>query len=249
MSEFIPEFSEGEKANITIKDLLRMSSGIYFGESYDNPLGYMAKTYYGKDLYDLSVNKEMTSDPGKVWKYQGGNTLLLAFILEKATGKPLSEYFSEKIWKPIGAQKNALWSLNEKEGAEKAFCCFYSNARDYARIGKLYLQNGRWNGDTLVPFWYVRESILPVNIKDDRDRAIDYYGYHWWLGEHKTQEFFYARGIQGQYILVLPKERMIIVRLGKKREKTTEGNIPEDALLYIDIANDLLKQNSINKAY
>ena len=247
VSDYIPEFSEGEKANVTIKDLLSMSSGIDFGESYDNPLGFMAKTYYGKDLYQLSTKKKMTSNPGELWKYQGGNTLLLSFILEKATGKTLSEYFSEKIWKPIGAENNALWSLNEKEGTEKAFCCFYSNARDFARVGKLYLQNGRWNGDTLVPYWYIRESILPVNIQDVENKKVDYYGYHWWLGQHKNKDFFYARGIQGQYIFVIPKERMIIVRLGKKREKTSNGNIPDDASFYINMATDLLAQKSSAK--
>lgn len=243
VSDFLPEFKHGLKSQISIKDLLSMSSGIDFGESYDNPLGFMAKSYYGNEIYDISVDAKMEYTAGKIWKYQGGNTLLLSFILEKATSMSLSEYFSEKVWKPIGAEQTALWSLSEENGHEKAFCCFYSNARDFARIGKLYLQNGRWGNDTLVPFWYVKESVMPVNIPDKKGKNVDHYGYHWWLTDDGVQQIFYARGIQGQYIVVLPKDDLIIVRLGRKRDPKRNAIVPADLLEYIKMSKSILAES------
>lgn len=244
VGEFLPEFSEGDKSLISIKDLLTMSSGINFGESYNDPWGFMSKTYYGKNLYELSIEKEVQYAPGEVWKYQGGNTLLLSFIIEKASGMSLSDFFSKHIWKEIGASEDALWTLNEENGLEKAYCCFYSNARDFARIGKLYLQNGRWGKDTLVPYWYVRESVLPVNINDEENQLVDHYGYHWWLANVKAQKIFYARGIQGQYITVLPIDEIVLVRLGRKRDPGLNEIIPKDLLEYIRMAQFIASKNT-----
>lgn len=241
--DFLPEFQKGKKSEISIRDLLTMSSGIDFGESYNNPFGFMAKTYYGKNLYDLTVEKEIIHPAGAVWKYQGGNTLLLSFILEEATGKTLSEYFSENIWQPIGASQDALWTLNKKNGLEKSFCCFYSNAQDFARIGKLYLQNGVWNGDTLIPEWFVKESILPVNLPTEKGKNVDYYGYQWWLTEHENDKVFYARGIQGQYVAVIPEKELIIVRLGRERHPGRESTVPKDLLVYLEVGKEIAKQN------
>lgn len=243
VGEFLPEFQEGKKSKISIRDLLTMSSGIDFGESYNDPFGFMAKTYYGKTLYNLTVEKEIAHPAGEVWKYQGGNTLLLSFILKKATGKNLSEYFSEKIWQPIGASENALWTVNRKNGLEKSYCCFYSNARDFARIGKLYLQDGVWKGDTLVPEWYVRESVLPVNIPTEEGKNVDYYGFQWWLTKYDQEKIFYARGIQGQYIVVIPNKNLILVRLGRERHPARGAVVPKDLLIYLDIGSKIAKDN------
>jgi CubicO group peptidase (beta-lactamase class C family) len=234
VGDFIPEFAEGKKSAVKIKHLLQMSSGIDFGESYGDPFGFMAKTYYGDDLYELSVNKPMKYEPGEVWKYQGGNTLLLSFILEKASGKSLSEYFSENFWKPLGAAEDALWSLNEEGGKEKSYCCFYSNARDFARIGHMMLDSGKWNGKTLIDQEYIKKSISPVNIKDEDGKLIDYYGLHWWMGQYQGHEFYYARGIQGQYIVAIPAWDAVVVRLGHKRDPNVGAEVPKDLFVYLE---------------
>ena len=238
---FLPEFSEGEKAKITIKDLLTMSSGVDFGESYGDPFGYMAKVYYGANLYDLTVNKPVKYPAGKVWKYQGGNTLLLSFILKEATGESLSEYFSKHFWQPIGASENALWSINKKNGLERAYCCFYSNARDFARIGQLLLNKGAWKGRQLISTDYFDVSFQPANIKDEEDKLIDYYSYQWWIGSYKNEPFYYARGIQGQYIVAIPAWKTVFVRLGHKRDPTRGVEVPSDLIDYLSIVEDLVK--------
>ena len=177
-----------------------------------------------------------TSEPGKKFEYLSGNTELLAFVLEKATGKKLSDYASEKLWKPMGASSNALWSLDHENGTEKAYCCINTNARDFARFGKLYLDSGRWNGKQLVNEQYVLNSIVPADLTNKEGNKIDHYGYSWWLINYKGHQIFYARGILGQYVISIPDKNLVIVRLGHKRSKEKMGEHPKDVYLYIDAA-------------
>jgi hypothetical protein len=134
VSDFLPEYKEADNSKLTIRHLLTMSSGINFDENYVSPFAYPAQAYYGSDLHKLTYGYKVTEDGGKVFKYLSGNTELLGFVIQKATGKTLSEYMSEKIWKPVGAKHNAYWSLDAKDGMEKAYCCFNSNALDFARL-------------------------------------------------------------------------------------------------------------------
>ena len=235
VGDFIPEFSKGGNAKLTISHLLTMSSGINFDEDYNNPLAFPAQAYYGTDLEKLVFKYKMTEEPGKVFKYLSGNTALLGMVLEKATGKHISEYASEKLWIPMGAKMPAFWSLDHKAGLEKAYCCFNSNARDFARFGQLYLDSGRWKGTQLVPQDYVLKSIQLAGLKDDDGKANERYGYSWWiLPEYKGHYIYYARGILGQYIIVIPDLKMVIVRLGRKREAEKKHDHPVDLFDYID---------------
>ncbi|MCB0802488.1 MAG: beta-lactamase family protein [Flavobacteriales bacterium] len=237
---YLDEFNTPDKKNISIKDLLTMSSGIDFGESYGDPFGFMAKAYYGREIYQLTLSKPQQFKPGKQWKYQGGNTLVLSFIVEKVSGKTLSEYFSEKFWKPIGASEDALWTYAEEDGKERAYCCFYSNARDFAKIGKFLLDSAKINGKSIVDSTFYNQMIKPVNIPDENGKTIDYYGYQIWLGQYKNKSFYYARGILGQYIVVIPELEIVFVRLGHKRDKTRNVEVPKDLYLYFDMVFDLI---------
>ncbi len=242
VGDFIPEFSTGENARLTIRHLLTMSSGINFDEDYSNPLAFPAQAYYGTDLKKLLFKYKVTEEPGKIFKYLSGNTAILGMVLEKATGKHISEYASEKLWKPMGAKMPAYWSLDHKDGLEKAYCCFNSNARDFARFGQLYLDSGRWKGTQLVPQDYVLKSIQLAGLKDDDGSANLRYGYSWWiLPEYRGHFIFYARGILGQYIIVIPDQKMVIVRLGKKREAEKKHDHPVDLFDYIDAGLEMAK--------
>lgn len=241
VGDFIPEYSQGENAKITIKHLLTMSSGINFDEDYVSPFAYPAKAYYGSEITALTMKYKAAEEPGKVFKYLSGNTELLALVLTKATGKTISDYMSEKIWKPIGAKNTAFWSLDHNNGMEKAYCCFNSNAPDFARIGQLYLDSGKWNGSQLVPQDFVLKSIEPADLVYADDGAKnDKYGYAWWLiPDYKGHRIFYARGILGQYIICIPDKNMVVVRLGKKREKPQGNEHPKDMFYYIDAALEM----------
>lgn len=240
VSDFLPEFKTPERSKIKILHLLTMSSGINFDESYVSPFAYPAEAYYGEDLQQVTYKYEVASEPGKEFIYLSGNTALLGFVLEKATGKKISDYASEKLWKPMGAEQPAFWSLDKENGVEKAYCCFNSNARDFARFGQLYLDSGRWKGHQLVPEEYVLASIQPAVLKY-RGKKNDIYGYKWWLTNFKGRKVFYARGILGQYVIVIPAEKMVIVRLGKKREKNLGADHPADIYRFMETAFELEK--------
>lgn len=239
VSEFLPQFKEGDNAKLTIRHLLTMSSGINFDEDYVSPFAYPAQAYYGSDLEDLTCSYKVTEEPGRTFRYLSGNTVILGLIIQKATGKTISDYASEKLWKPLGAKNDAWWSLDKADGLEKAYCCFNTNARDFARIGQLYLDSGSWKGKQIVPLDYVRESLKPADTKRANGEKNEIYGYQWWLMKHNGQNVFYARGILGQYIIVIPEERMVIVRLGTKRESTPGPDHPADAADYIDAAMEM----------
>ena len=240
VSEFLPEYNGSD---LRIKDLLQMSSGIDFGESYGDPFGFMAKAYYGTNVYDLTLAKKQLKPAGTEWKYQGGNTLLLSFILEKVTGQTLSEYFAQKFWQPVGAANDALWTIDQENGRERSYCCFYSNAKDYARIGQLMLDSGRWNNIELIDLEYFLASISPVNLPDELGNQVTHYGYQWWLGEHKDVSFHYARGILGQYIVSVPKWNLVFVRLGKKRDPARGAVVPSDLFDYLELVERIRETN------
>ena len=213
VGDFLPEYKEGNKNKVTIRHLLTMSSGINFDESYINPIGFAAEAYYGDNLRKLIFKYDVTGEPGKYFEYRSGNTQLLGFVLSKAVGMSVSDYASEKLWQPIEAEHDAYWSLDHKDGDEKAYCCFNSNVRDFARVGKLFLDSGRWNGKQVVPEKYVMESIQPAQTLDG-DSPNKRYGYSWWLmPNYKGHNIFYARGVLGQYIVIIPDLKMIVVRL------------------------------------
>ncbi|MCX6310209.1 MAG: serine hydrolase [Bacteroidetes bacterium] len=241
VSDFLPEFAKDERSKITIGNLLTMSSGIAFDEDYVNPLAYPAEAYYGSDLRKLTLKYDkMNAVPGQTFKYLSGNSQLLGLILKKATGKTVADYASEKLWIPMGCEKPAFWCLDHKDGDEKAFCCLNSNAKDFARIGKLFLDSGRWNGKQLVPETYALASILPSGTKNDDGTPTLDYGYAWWMiPQYKGHHVFYCRGILGQYIIMVPDMNMIVVRLGIRRPKTHGSDVPRDVHYYLDAALEM----------
>lgn len=238
---YIPSFAVEKNARLTIRQLLTMSSGLDWDESYGSPFSVTTKAYYGTSIPELINNLEVSEPPGEEWKYLSGNTQVLAMILENATGMPLSLYASEKLWKPLGASAPALWSLDHEGGTEKAYCCFNSNARDFARLGQLILQGGSWNGKQIVPEEYLRKALEPAaHLTDESGEKVDFYGYQWWIVNYEGKNIPYARGILGQYIFILQDKDAVVVRLGHERDAEYLNNHPKDVYLYLDAAYSLL---------
>lgn len=214
VADYIPEFKEGGKEVITIRHLLSMSSGLDWGESGKNPFSDNAESYYGSELRRLVVSQELESEPGIVFKYQSGNSQLLGYILEEATGIDLSEYAESRIWNRVGAEHDAYWSLDKELGDEKAFCCMYATARDYAKLGQLLLNNGCYGSEQIIPAWYYHEMIEPQNLATIDGIPNYRYGLHTWTYLDPNGKVDYCRGINGQYIITIPSENLLIVRLG-----------------------------------
>jgi CubicO group peptidase (beta-lactamase class C family) len=227
VGKYLPEFTTGNKATVKIIDLLTMSSGSDWDESYSNPLSVTTQAYYGSDIYTTATGVNILHTPGTLHSYKSGDTQLLGLIVEKATGKSLSAYAAEKLWHPLGAEHPALWSTDHTGGHEKAYCCFNSNARDFARLGQLMLDSGRWKGNEVITPDYSQASIKPCMIKDETGKPCDYYGYQWWIVPNQL-DIFYARGILGQYIIVIPSKKLVLVRLGKKRSPVRINGAPAE---------------------
>lgn len=232
VGKYIPEFSKTRNSKLTIRHLLMMSSGLNWDESYSSLFSKTTEAYYGSDLKGQMKKLKVVNEPGQLFQYMSCNTEILGMILEEVTGKKLSDYASEKLWVPLHAEQPAFWSLDDADGMEKAYCCFYSSARDFARIGKLYLDSGKVDGRQLVPLDFVKESLTPNRLKDDDGNTVDYYGYHWWLATCNDHPIFYARGILGQYIVMVPDMKLIVVRLGKKRGEKS-GNHYQEMMEYV----------------
>ena len=168
---------------------------------------------------------------------------MLALIVEKASGKSVSDYASEKLWKPLGAEHPALWSVDRPEGIEKAYCCFNSTATDFARIGQMVLDSGQFNNQQIISKEYLKQATVPANwLKGEERDSLDYYGYQFWMLTHKGHKIIYARGILGQYIFIIPSLNAVVVRLGAERSKVIIRHEPSDIFTYLDAAFVLIEE-------
>ncbi|MGA0373187.1 MAG: serine hydrolase domain-containing protein [Flavobacteriaceae bacterium] len=242
--DFIPELKGSYADQVTVGDLSSMASGQKWSEEYYNPFSVTSASYFVKDLNTLIIDQHINEKPGQVFRYKSGTTQLLAMVIKKATGKSLSAYLTEKLWQPMGAEKTALWQLDSAEkGMEKAFCCFATNARDFARFGKLYKNHGRWNGTQLLDSSFVARSLKP------RFEESPQYGYGLWLDDFQDKKVFMMRGHLGQYVLVVPEEDLIVVRLGhyKDKEKVNKNKnyigdpFTKDIYVYLEGGLEMIK--------
>jgi len=241
ITDFLPGFKNSDGFTLHIKDLLTMSSGLDWDEEYSSLFSPTTKAYYGSHLADQVLKLKVISQPGKIFRYQSCDTQLLSLIIEEASGMKLSGYASEKLWKPLGAEHPALWSLDREGGVEKAYCCFNSTATDFARIGQMVLDSGQYNSRQIVSKSYLKEATSPaIWLKGENGGPLDYYGYQFWMLTHEGHKVVYARGILGQYIFIIPSLNAVVVRLGAERSKEYVNFAPKDIFTYLDTAFDLI---------
>lgn len=208
VKEYLPGLKGEFADDLTLRHLSTMTAGLDFNEHYSNPFDITAKLYYGPDAEQLMLEKvPVITKPG-TYEYQSGATQLLGLAVMKATGRPLAEYASEKLWKPLGAEHDAEWHVDGK-GTELAFCCFNTNARDFARFGQMLLNHGKLNGVQILDSSFVALASQPY--------AVPYYGHSFWIYDDEGTHVFYQRGILGQYIIVIPEFDLVVVRLGHVR--------------------------------
>jgi CubicO group peptidase (beta-lactamase class C family) len=236
---FLPNLKGAHADELELWHLSTMSSGLDWEEHYKNPFGITAKTYYGSNVRETMSQLEISSTPGKEFIYQSGTTELLAFCLMKATGKPLATLASEWLWKPMGAMHDARWHTDD-EGTELAWCCFNSNARDFARFGKLMLHHGNWNGTKILDSAFTVMATTTV-----LDTA---YGYAFWLDNTQGTKAFFHWGLGGQYIITVPEYNIVIVRLGYKDFKIKKNTSGYCRLLVHEVLGMLGKSSGARMA-
>lgn len=250
VSDFYPKFQGYNGKVLTLRHLLTMSAGVDFDEAYSSPFSPTTKLYYGDDLEKIALGMKETEEPGVNFIYQSGVTQLLSLIVEKATGENISSYVSRKLWTPMNAEEDALWSLDKKEGIEKAYCCFNSNARDFARFGQLILNKGSWNGRQLVSESYITEATTPdtsLTFKEYNETN-HCYGFQFWHLTYKGMEIPYMRGILGQYVFAIPELNAVVVRLGHKRSDTRSAqHYPDDIDTWLGAAVEMIQESTENQ--
>jgi len=215
VTQYLPELSIKGYDKITIRDLLQMTSGTKYNENYFIPTSRAADLYYGTNIRKAALKITLKSEEEPEFNYSSGDSQLLGLILDKALkDTSISTYLEAKIWEPLGMEYSASWNIDsEKERMEKTYCCINSNARDFSKIGRLYLNKGNWEGKQIVSEKWVSES---TKIDTLNGSAKDFQ-YHWWIPNEAGD--FAAMGYKGQIIFVSPTKELIIVRLGKNEGK------------------------------
>ncbi|MCX7696416.1 MAG: beta-lactamase family protein [Bacteroidales bacterium] len=213
--KYIPELRP-ELKKVTIRHLLNMESGFQFQENYYNPFAEIAKYYYGDHLKQYIKKLKLKKEPGREFEYQSVNTLLLALVLESATGMPSWKYLETRFWQKIGTSLPATINLDSpKDSTFKAFCCLNATARDFAKLGKIMLDRGKYNDQQIIPTSYVDLLFNPETKKSPKKRkkSVYFYRYHWWYDSWGNLA---AYGFLGQLVIIFPSKHMIMVRLGDK---------------------------------
>lgn len=211
--DFIPEFANdplGSKA--TIAQFSLMNSGYEWEENYYTPFSPTVELYYGNNVEEFLLAGEFSEEPGTFWEYSSASTQIMGIFVLRAIQKAgaadtLSEYLSEKIWQPMQMNDDALWHLDDS-GMELVYCCLNTNARNYAKLGLLMLNQGKWGEQQIVPANFIEQMIKP--------EGQAYYGLSTWLAPEHTPSYYWFSGHLGQYIIVVPEHNMVVVRLGEQ---------------------------------
>jgi len=220
VTDYLPEFAGTGYDGVRIKDVLQMSTGVGFNEDYsdfNSDINIMGRYFaLGMPMADFSKTLNRDHEPGTFNHYVSINTQVLGMILVQATGESITDFMYTRLWNKIGASSPAYW-IRDKAEMEFAIGGLNVKLRDYARLGQLYLDSGRWNGQQIVPEAWVLQSIKPdaPHLMPGKRKSAtreDGYGFQWWIPEGNEGEF-YAIGIYSQYIYINPSKDLVIVLL------------------------------------
>ena len=210
VSAYIPQMKGSAYDDVSIRQLLTMTSGVKWNEDYADPQSDVAlfnkhQPEEGVDALVSYMRKlPRAAPPGTRWHYSTGETNLVGILINQATKKPLATYLSEKIWAPAGMEYPATWLLN-KTGQEISGCCIQASPRDWARLGMFILGDAKVNGQAIVPEGWLAEA---TGTRTEIGQPGRGYGYQWWTYADGS---FAARGIFGQGIFIDPKRKLVIV--------------------------------------
>ncbi|MDQ0641625.1 CubicO group peptidase (beta-lactamase class C family) [Pedobacter sp. W3I1] len=219
VTQYIPELKSNPAfEQITLKNLLDMKSGLEFQDALGGIVKAFfsdeAKYYYTNDMKAQLMKVKLVNKPGTVWKYKSIDPILLGWVLKKATGKSVAQYFEANVWKKIGAEYNATWGLDQVNGLTNTASRFQVTAIDFAKIGRLYLNKGKYNRKQVVPESWINQSInigseKPTSAKGWQKSA---HHYLWWIPQEGDNGDYAAEGMLGQRLYVDPKTNTIIVQ-------------------------------------
>ena len=221
VTDYVPELKGTGYDSVRIKDVLQMSSGVRFNEDYGDfhsDINRFGRTIaFGASLDEFTASLEREREPGTYNHYVSIDTQVLGMILDRALPVSLTEYLNEKFWQPMGMEYPAYWLMDDF-GMELALGGLNVTMRDYAKFGWLFLNQGNWQGQQLVPKQWVIDSITPdaphvmPGQNNPHSSSSAGYGYQWWIPLGADDEFA-AQGIYHQFIYVDPDQQLVIVKL------------------------------------
>lgn len=212
LQKYIPELKGYDYGKVTVRQLLTMTSGIAWNEDYEDPNSDVAQMYkascQGTESHIMSYMKPLKfiHEPGTTWNYSTGETDLVGILIQKATGKSLAEYLSEKIWIPMGMENCAFWLADECSNLNIGGSGLSASLRDYARLGTLMLNNGKVGDKSLLSEEWLKDATSPLYATNDQGGG---YGYLWWRSANGS---YAAVGIFGQMIYIDPTRDLVIVQ-------------------------------------
>lgn len=215
VGDYISELDDQAWGEVSIRHLLRMSSAIDFGEIYDQRFSDINMLFYRVFLLGTPLHRALDGLPaageaGQAFHYISPNSQILGWVLSEAVGEPLYQYAERELWQPLGMQDDAIWNT-DSNGTELAFCCLNASLRDYARLGQLYLQQGRWDGQQILPEGWVEKATRLHNWPANEPYRWRGYGYHLWIPEDADGEYFF-NGVWGQTIWISEPHEVVIVK-------------------------------------
>jgi CubicO group peptidase (beta-lactamase class C family) len=217
--DLVPELAEAGFEGVKIHHLLTMMSGSSYIEN-DNPFGEHVILNYTPHLEQEILSFEMEDEPGAVFRYKSGDNALLALALDRALGaETITGYTQRRLWAPLGMTHDGVWTIDHQgDGLEKTWCCLAATARDFAKLGRLYLDHGNWNGHQVLSSDWVDRSTrgqIPEAAWPEAFESIGWwnYGYQWWLASEDEGDYF-ALGKDGQIMYIDPNRDLIVLRLG-----------------------------------
>jgi len=222
LTTYVPELKSNPAFDhITLMHLLSMKSGLEFRD-LSNPLMSVfsdeAKYYYTDDIKKQLLKTKLAHQPGTFWQYRSIDVFLLSWALENATGQKTAQYFQDKIWKNIGTEYAASWGLDHQNGFANTASRFQATAIDMAKIGRLYLKKGNYNGHQVIPEEWVNSTThlngaLPETSKYWQKTTFHYL---WWVPQLPVSGDYSAEGTRGQRIYVDPLTNTVIVQFAAK---------------------------------
>lgn len=234
VTDYLPALKVSGYNGVRIKDVLQMSSGIGFNEDYgdfNSDINRLARSFaLNTPIEEVILSLKQERKPGTFNHYVSIDTQVLGMIIRAATGRDLTSYLEEKIWKPLGMESDALW-LTDCSGMEIALGGLNVTLRDYARFGRLYLNSGNWNGKQIVPAEWIKSSVTPdaehlLPGKRATASSIMGYGYQWWVPVNSDGDFL-AIGVYGQAIYINPRKRIVIARTSAYSDYTKYVEVME----------------------
>ncbi|SDU35517.1 CubicO group peptidase, beta-lactamase class C family [Pseudomonas pohangensis] len=233
VGDYVPLLRQSGYADVSIQDVLEMSSGIDFNEDYADPQSGInqlgEEIFLGRSTNEWIARLQMAGPAGREHHYISVNTQVLGMVLEAATGEKLASYMEKKLWSRLGPEGDARW-LTDAHGTELAFAGLNVRTRDYARFGQLYLDQGRnLKGEQLLPAQWVQDSVTPrtAYLQPGRSRfegipALGY-AYQFWIPQGNEGEFM-AIGVYGQFIYVNPTRQVVIAKNSAYADYNVDGD-------------------------